>query len=95
MTEVAWGEQLFFHHRCATCHDINGSRRTGPPLNGRFGSEVTLSDGSTVPFDEAYFRESLLEPHAKLARGYPPQMPSYKGLVNAAQLDAMAQYLSP
>ena len=33
-------------------------------------TEITLSDGSTVTFDEAYLKESLVDPKAKFAEGF-------------------------
>lgn len=42
----------------------------GPPLNGRFGKQIKLRDGQTVTVDEAYLRESILQPDAKIVQGY-------------------------
>jgi len=51
----------------------------GPPLAGIFGRDIPLVDGRTVTADEAYLRESILRPQAKLVAGFPPIMPSYEG----------------
>ena len=67
---VAQGEQLFARFACASCHSTTGQRLLGPPLNGLAGSRVTLSNGQTVTADEAYLRESILQPDAKAVQGY-------------------------
>jgi cytochrome c oxidase subunit 2 len=89
------GLQLFDRFRCASCHGGAGSPgsgaglsvttvgdaspQRGPPLAGIFGKEVRLVDGRTVKVDEAYLRESILRPHAKIVAGFQPIMPSYEG----------------
>ncbi len=35
-----------------------------------FGHQVTLADGSTVTADEAYLRESVTNPDAKIVKGF-------------------------
>jgi cytochrome c oxidase subunit 2 len=92
------GALLFQNLRCDTCHDAgpglaaSGAAR-GPNLAGRFGTDVTLTDGQTVRFDERYVRESLLEPGKRLSAGYPALMPSYQGQVSESDVLALATYL--
>jgi cytochrome c oxidase subunit II len=48
--------------------------------------------------DEAYVRESITNPHAKLVAGYPPIMPTFQGLISEEgllQLIAYIKSLSP
>jgi len=66
---------------CANCHDRTSAIRA-PSLIGIFGKRETLSDGSTILVDENYLRESILNPQAKIVKGYPPVMPSYAGQLN-------------
>jgi len=65
------GEALFKELSCNTCHGIKGEKLTGPPLNGIYGKQVELEDGSKVTVDDAYLRESILQPDAKIVKGYP------------------------
>ncbi|MCS7183720.1 MAG: cytochrome c, partial [Thermoanaerobaculum sp.] len=37
-------------------------------------------DGTTVKVDEAYLRESIVEPNKKIVAGYQPSMPAYSYL---------------
>ena len=84
------GQRLFAKLDCATCHD---DPRRAPPLGGRFGGMATLADGSRVPADEAYFRESILFPRAKLVAGFAPTMPTYRGQLNESQVLNLLAYL--
>jgi len=75
---VVAGEKLFAQKACSTCHLPNGTGRA-PSLNGVYGGKVLLTDGSTVVADEAYIRESILAPSAKIVAGYQPLMPTFQG----------------
>lgn len=67
---VARGAELYEEKACASCHTVDGSALVGPTWEGLFGSEVKLADGSTVTADEAYVRESMLQPSAKTVDGF-------------------------
>jgi cytochrome c oxidase subunit 2 len=54
---------------------------------------VQLSGGKTVTADEAYVRESILTPQAKLVAGYGPIMPTFKGLLTEEQLLDLIAYI--
>jgi cytochrome c oxidase subunit II len=82
---VETGAKLFQDLACASCHKEDGSGR-GPVLKGLFGKEVQLADGQTVTVDEAYVRESILNPKARIASGFQPIMPTFQGLVSEEQL---------
>jgi cytochrome c oxidase subunit 2 len=87
------GKQLFGNKGCVACHTIDGSPRVGPSLQGVFGTQVTLEGGATVLFDDAYFRESVLSPQAKLVAGFPPVQPSYEGQLTDAELAGLLAYV--
>lgn len=94
LTPAEWGEQLTQQNACQTCHSTDGTQLTGPTWKGKFGSEEPLSDGSSVTVDENYIRESILEPDAKIVEGYQAGlMPTYKGQLNDAQINAIIEYL--
>lgn len=86
------GRGLFERLGCQGCH-TPGPMRRGPDLAKVFGSLVTLKDGAKVKADEAYLRESILEPTAKMVRGYDPIMPSFKGRLSQAELGQLVDYL--
>jgi len=74
MTAADRGKLVFAAKTCNACHSIEGVRIVGPPLNGIFGHEQKLTDGTTITIDEAYIIESIKDPMAKIADGYPPAM---------------------
>ena len=88
----AAGEALFARLACNTCHKSDGSGR-GPSLVGKFGKTEKLTSGETVAVDESYVRESILNPQAKITTGYPPIMPTFKGLVTEDQLLQLIAYI--
>ena len=83
-TLAAMGGALFQSLGCASCHESDSPR--GPRLAGLFGKPVKLAGGETITADDAYLRESILNPTAKLVAGYQPLMPTFKGLVSEEQL---------
>jgi cytochrome c oxidase subunit II len=89
---VAAGQKLFSDLACDTCH-LQGPAARGPALEGLFGKTVELQGGGTAAFDEAFIRESIVNPQAKVAAGYPPIMPTFQGLVTEEQLLQLIAYV--
>jgi cytochrome c oxidase subunit 2 len=91
MTMAESGAKLFHDLACSSCHtDTNGR---GPVLNGRYGKAVQLATGQAVTMDDAYVRESIVTPAAKVVAGYQPIMPTYQGLVSEEQLLQLIAYV--
>jgi cytochrome c oxidase subunit 2 len=86
------GEKLFTDLACNTCHRPDSAGR-GPVLQGLFGKTVTTQDGELIVVDEAYIRESILNPSAKIAAGYQPIMPTFQGVVSEEGLLALIEYV--
>jgi cytochrome c oxidase subunit 2 len=86
------GEQLFNDLACNTCHRSDGSGR-GPSLVNKFGAPQELANGTSVAVNEAYVRESILTPQAKLVAGYQPLMPTFQGLVSEESVMALVEYV--
>ena len=86
------GERLFERLGCSNCHrqDLKGR---GPSLVGSFGRPVQLTSGQKVIFDEAYIRESILHPSAKVVAGFNPVMPTFQGQVNEEGLLEIVAYI--
>jgi cytochrome c oxidase subunit 2 len=64
-----------------------------PDLHGLFGRSVHLSDGRTVIADEAYLRDSILQPRRDVVVGFQPIMPSFKGTISDSQMIRLIAYL--
>jgi cytochrome c oxidase subunit 2 len=86
------GQKLFQDFACITCHRSDAQGR-GPNLEGVFGSRVELNGGQVLAADEAYIRESILSPSAKVVAGFQPVMPTFQGLVSEEQLIALVEYI--
>jgi cytochrome c oxidase subunit II len=86
------GRDLFVAFDCVSCHGT-GSRQRCPPLGNLYGKQEQLENGQTVLVDETYIRESMLDPKAKIVRGYEPVMPSFRGQVSEEQILALIAYI--
>jgi cytochrome c oxidase subunit 2 len=86
------GAKLFDDLACGNCHKADGSGRC-PTLVGVFGSNVKLTGGGTVRADEAYIRESILNPATKVVEGYQPLMPTFQGLITEEGVVQLIEYV--
>jgi len=89
---AAAGERLFNQLGCQTCHAEQPGAR-GPALRGLYGSEVELASGQTVVADEAYLRESILDPGARVVAGYEVLMPTYEGQLSEEGILQLIAYI--
>jgi cytochrome c oxidase subunit 2 len=62
-------------------------------LAGLFGRQVFLANGQTLTADEAYVRESIENPSAKLVTGFGPIMPTFQGQVTPEQLIQIMSFI--
>lgn len=91
---VELGQKTFSQMGCTVCHIQSGGNGTCPNLTDKFGTSELLADGNTVQIDENYVRESILEPNAKIVKGYEKvPMPAFKGAINDKQLDGLVAYI--
>jgi cytochrome c oxidase subunit 2 len=86
------GEKLFQKYACHTCH-MNDAKGRGPVLIGLYGTTVTLTDNTTLKADDNYIRESILNPQARIVRGFQPVMPTFQGQVNEEDLLKLLAYV--
>jgi cytochrome c oxidase subunit 2 len=89
---AAAGEKLFQDLACVSCHRADAQGR-GPVLQGLYGRPVQLTTGTVVTADDAYVRESILNPAAKVVTGYQPIMPTFQGLVTEEQVLQLLEYI--
>lgn len=86
------GRRLFLRYNCNGCHDQPAAVRA-PPLENLFGALVPLSDRRMVRADEAYLRDSILQPEKDVVAGYEPVMPSYQNVIPESDLLDLIAYL--
>lgn len=92
-TPAAAGQQLYQTLGCASCHGANGEGGRGPTLTGLFGRDTPLVNGQTVRADEAYIRESILNPQARIVAGFTPIMPTFQGQITEDQLVQLIAFI--
>jgi len=86
---VQAGAELYQQYACSTCHESG----KGPSLLGLYGSPVKLDNGQTILADDAYIRESILNPAAKIVAGYKPIMPTFQGQLSEEQILQLSAYI--
>lgn len=69
-TPDARGQTLVAQNGCTGCHTIDGSPLVGPTWLGLFGSQSDFTDSSTIMVNDAYIKESILNPSAKIVSGF-------------------------
>lgn len=92
---VERGEELFLSMACAGCHSP-GTRTEGmygPPFQDLYGSMQEFENSDPQLADEEYLRESILDPGKLIVKGYDPEMPSYLGILNDAEVESMVLYI--
>jgi cytochrome c oxidase subunit 2 len=60
---------------------------------GVYGKPVMLEGGRTLIADENYIRESIVDPGAKIVKGFKPVMPTFQGQISDEQLNALVAYV--
>ena len=84
------GQQISQERGCFGCHSIDGNAGVGPTWKDLYGKTETLEGGKTIKVDEAYLKESILKPNAKIVKGYGGIMPASK--FSKEELDAFIAY---
>jgi cytochrome c oxidase subunit 2 len=90
-TAVERGEELARSKGCAGCHGQDFGGGAGPDWIGLAGSEVTLTDGSTVVADRDYLVRAIANPSAELVEGYNLKMPANN--LSDAEIDDIVAFI--
>lgn len=96
---VEEGAKLYQMIGCMACHSIDGSTvgKVGPSWKGIYGTERELGKGGKSAIaDEAYLRESITNPSAKVVKGFEKfdtGMPIYAGILNESQIESLVLYI--
>jgi len=93
LSPVDRGRELYRINGCWSCHSIDGTAGTGPTFKGIYGHEVQFQDGTSAVVDENYIRESILDPQAKVVRGYQPVMNTYRGVLTDEEISALIAFI--
>lgn len=87
------GKAQFTKWGCNACHSTDGTKLAGPTFKGLFGREEELADGSKVKVDENYIKESILNPSAKVVKGFAPIMPVFQGQLQDPQIESLIAFI--
>jgi len=92
------GRRLFELNGCIACHSIEAAKveKLGPSLKGLYGKQRPFPKTGRVIADEAYLRESILEPMVKIVPGFEKGeagMPSYAGVLNPRQIESVILFI--
>jgi hypothetical protein len=92
---VARGLAAVTRFGCIACHSSDGTKEghSGPTWKGIAGSKRTFKDGSSAIADEAYLRQAILQPEAKIVSGYDLGMASYAGVLSESELKSVILYI--
>ncbi len=86
------GERLFASLGCGSCHSGNANAH-GPTLAEVYGSKLQMANGSIVTVDDAFLRDTILNPTMHQVAGYAPIMPTYQGQISEEGLIDLVEYI--
>jgi cytochrome c oxidase subunit 2 len=86
------GERLFASLGCNSCHSGNANAH-GPNLAASYGSRIQLTNGSYTTVNDAFLRDSILNPTMHQIAGFAPIMPTYQGQVSEEGLIDIVEYI--
>ena len=89
------GKKLAQKKGCLGCHSLDGSPGVGPSfkgINGRSTVVITRGGERTITVDDAYLRQSILDPPGDVVKGFPPIMPAF-GDLSKDEVTALVEYL--
>ncbi|WP_375773928.1 cytochrome c oxidase subunit II [Archangium gephyra] len=87
------GERVAAERGCLKCHTVDGTAHIGPTWLDLYGRRERLTSGETVVADEAYLTESMMKPQVRVVAGFEPVMPTFLGVLEAAEVAALVEYI--
>jgi cytochrome c oxidase subunit 2 len=95
LTLAQKGQKYSNDKGCVACHSIDGTPKVGPSWKGIFGkTDHEMDDGQKVKVDENYIRESILNPNARIVKGFPKGvMPTFQGQLSEDQVNALIEFI--
>ncbi len=92
-TLVEYGKRVAMGQGCLKCHSLDGSQHIGPTWLDLYHRTETLDTGEQIVADEGYLTDSMIDPRAKIVKGYQPVMPTYRGKLSAPQAAALVEFI--
>lgn len=92
-TIVEYGKKVAMAQGCLKCHSLDGDPHIGPTWLDLYRRRETLETGEVVVADEGYLTDSMIDPRAKIVKGYKPVMPTYRGKLSAPDAAALVEFI--
>jgi len=88
------GKEIFLKYGCIACHaiDDNVAGKIGPSVKGLYGAKREFKDGTSAIAEDAYIKESIVDPGAKVVMGREGEMPSFLGLLSDQDIESVILY---
>jgi len=87
------GELLYNRKGCVACHSLDGSKRVGPSFKDVYGFEFDTREGVRITADDAYIKQSILDPNVSVIAGYEPVMTPFAGQITDREIEAITAWL--
>ncbi|MDZ7690939.1 MAG: hypothetical protein U5K69_07340 [Balneolaceae bacterium] len=62
-------------------------------MQGLFGSQRQFVDTTQTVADEAYIKESILQPEVRVVEGFGQEMPSFIGILSENEIQSITMYI--
>ena len=92
-TIVEYGKKVAMAQGCLKCHSLTGEPHIGPTWVDLYHRRETLETGETIIADEGYLTDSMIDPRAKIVKGFKPVMPTYRGKLTAPEAAALVEFI--
>jgi len=92
-TLVEYGKRVAMSQGCLKCHSLTGEPHIGPTWLDLYRRRETLETGETIIADEGYLTDSMIDPRAKIVKGFKPVMPTYRGRLTAPDAAALVEFI--
>ena len=90
--DIARGKRLAQEKGCLGCHTTDGRDQVGPTWKKLYGKTETVVGNGIVNVDEAYLRESIVEPNSQVVEGFRPDiMPGFE--LADGEIEAIIAYI--
>lgn len=87
----AQGQALAQAKGCIACHSTDGKPGVGPTWKGLYGKTETMADGSSIRVDDAFLKDEIRNPQARVVKGFASIMPKVD--LTDDELAALSAYI--
>jgi cytochrome c oxidase subunit 2 len=89
------GKLLYQSKACIGCHSLDGTKVVGPSFKAIYGRAGEFVDGAKYEANDAYIKESIVNPNAHVVAGYPSPspMPPYQGQLSEEEIADIIEFM--